>query len=369
MIRTADGRLAVESAQAAVAEAHARTRVLLAGELIAAGSSRPSLFERLAARLRRRGDAVITTSSRPGRLWRVADMLVTAWGARSHVDVSVVEVKGSTGLRRAEFLTRMLSGANVPVVHLLRGADLADVAVEEPARLRRLLGLGQASVALSGHLYDALSYVGGVSDVIADPVEVGAYAFSARRPAAPRILWLLGAGPMTEPADVAAVLTALRGSHPDVSVTLVTSWSAPQVGYAVRDAAERSGVLSNLRVVDLLRAADVGPLLRDHDVLVNAVDVDDSPVGLSEAMASGMCVVCVDWGGASYLIADGVDGLLVKPRDPDGLAAAVGRLLSDPDLSERLSRAAHARAETFDWSRALPRWRSVLTRVAAKGEK
>src|SRR5690606_21515970 len=116
MIRSADGSLAVEPAHTAlaeahartrvllagaltVAEAHARTRVLLAGELIAAGSSRPSLFERLAARLRRLGDSVVTTSSRPGKVWRVADMLVTAWSARSHVDVSVVEVKGSAGLR------------------------------------------------------------------------------------------------------------------------------------------------------------------------------------------------------------------------------------------------------------------------------
>ena len=369
MIRTADGRLVVESVHTAVAEAHARTRVLLAGELIAAGSSRPSLFERLAARLRRLGDSVVTTSSRPGRVWRVADMLVTAWSARSHVDVSVVEVKGSAGLRRAEFLTRMLSGANVPVVHLLRGADLADTAVEEPERLRRLLGLGQASVALSGYHYEALTHVGGVSEVIADPVEVGAYAFRARRPAAPKLLWLCDARPMTTPADIATVLTELVASHPDVAVTLVTSWSAPQVAYAARDAAERSGVLAHLHVIDALKAADVRSLLQEHDVLVNAVDVDDSPVGLSEAMAAGMCVVGVDWGGASYLIADGVDGLLVKPRDPVGLAAAVKRLLSDPDLSERLSGAAHARAETFDWSRALPRWRSILTRVAAKGDK
>src|SRR5690606_21962281 len=107
--------------------------------------------------------------------------------------------------------------------------------------------------------------------------------------------------------------------------------------------------------------------LQEHDILVNAADVDDSPVGLAEAMAVGMCVVAIDWGGASYLVADGVDGQLVRPRDPEGLTAAVERILSNPDLAERLSRAPRARAGTLDWSRTLPRWRSVLTRVASDG--
>lgn len=366
MVRSADGRLAVDRSQVVEVTAQSRSRVLLAGDLAAAGLGRPTLLERLAGRLRRSGDVVVTTSSRPGRLWRVADMLITAWSARWRVDVAVVEVYGQGGLRRAEVLTGMLARAGVPVVHLLRGAGLADVAAEEPARLRRLLSSGSASVALTGHLYEALAHLGGVTEVIADPVEAGAYQFRARRALRPRVLWVCGDGPLGEPADAAAALQALCEARADATMTLVTPPGALAAGGA-REAARRRGVEGGLHVADPLRPPPTSELLAAHDVLVNAVDVDDAPIGLGEAMAAGLCVVSVDCGGAPYLVADGVDGLLVRPRDPAGAAGAVARLLSDPDLAEGLSRAARSKAETLDWSRALPRWRGLLARVVTRG--
>jgi glycosyltransferase involved in cell wall biosynthesis len=44
-----------------------------------------------------------------------------------------------------------------------------------------------------------------------------------------------------------------------------------------------------------------------------------------------------------------VDGLLVPPGDPGALAAATARILDDPALSERLSRAGRERAAGFEW--------------------
>lgn len=54
---------------------------------------------------------------------------------------------------------------------------------------------------------------------------------------------------------------------------------------------------------------------------------------------------------------DGQTGLLVPPGDAAGLAAAILRLLDDPDLRERMGRAGRARMEQlFDarlWARSL----------------
>ena len=69
-----------------------------------------------------------------------------------------------------------------------------------------------------------------------------------------------------------------------------------------------------------------------------------------EAMAAGLPVVCTELGtGTSYVNLNGVTGLVVPPRDPDGLAAAINALIADPDRRRSLGRAAQQRAgEEFD---------------------
>jgi glycosyltransferase involved in cell wall biosynthesis len=69
-----------------------------------------------------------------------------------------------------------------------------------------------------------------------------------------------------------------------------------------------------------------------------------------EAMAHGRAVVACAVGGLCDAIDDGVDGLLVPPRDVAALRAALERLLGDPELRARLGAAARAKAER-EWSR------------------
>jgi glycosyltransferase involved in cell wall biosynthesis len=65
-------------------------------------------------------------------------------------------------------------------------------------------------------------------------------------------------------------------------------------------------------------------------------------------------------GGIPYLLDHERDALLVSPEDPEAMAAAVRRLLTEPGLAGRLSLNARAKVEGFDWSRILPRWNSLL---------
>jgi glycosyltransferase involved in cell wall biosynthesis len=61
------------------------------------------------------------------------------------------------------------------------------------------------------------------------------------------------------------------------------------------------------------------------------------PLVLIEAASLGKPIVATDIGGTREIIADGETGLLVPPADPDALAGAVNRLLSDRALAARLA--------------------------------
>ena len=70
---------------------------------------------------------------------------------------------------------------------------------------------------------------------------------------------------------------------------------------------------------------------------------------LVEAMAAGLPVVASRTPGYDEVVTDGVDGLLVAPRDVAGLTAALARVLDEPDTAAGLREAGRRRADTFDW--------------------
>jgi glycosyltransferase involved in cell wall biosynthesis len=70
-----------------------------------------------------------------------------------------------------------------------------------------------------------------------------------------------------------------------------------------------------------------------------------------EAMAYGRPVVASAVGGLVDAVEDGVTGVLVAPRHPAALRSALERLLKDPQLRDRLGRAARDKARReFSWT-------------------
>jgi colanic acid/amylovoran biosynthesis glycosyltransferase len=90
--------------------------------------------------------------------------------------------------------------------------------------------------------------------------------------------------------------------------------------------------------------------IRDYyatsDLFVLASFAEGLPVVLMEAMAMGVPVVSTTVAGIPELIRHERDGLLVAPSDVEGLAAAIAKLIDDPDLRARLSASARRVVET-----------------------
>jgi phosphatidylinositol alpha-mannosyltransferase len=70
---------------------------------------------------------------------------------------------------------------------------------------------------------------------------------------------------------------------------------------------------------------------------------------LIEAMAAGLPVVATRVGGTADLVNDGVNGLLVAPRDPAALATAISQVLADPAAATRMASAARRTAAAYAW--------------------
>ncbi|OLR93090.1 glycosyl transferase [Actinokineospora bangkokensis] len=122
-------------------------------------------------------------------------------------------------------------------------------------------------------------------------------------------------------------------------------------GERLRAVAAALGVADRVRLLGAVDRHEVPALLRSADVVVHAPWYE--PFGLVplEAMACGVPVVGAAVGGLNDTVVDGVTGVLVAPRAPAALAAAVGGLLADPRRRAAMGRAGAARAAQYGWDR------------------
>jgi glycosyltransferase involved in cell wall biosynthesis len=137
-------------------------------------------------------------------------------------------------------------------------------------------------------------------------------------------------------------LPAVRDAVPDVHARLIgheeLSTTVELRAYAV----ERGG--ADLVAFEGFRA-DIAQVMADLDVFVLPSLWEGFELVLLEAMAAGRPVVASAVGPIPEIVVDGVTGLLVPPGDSTALAAAIVRLLRDPELASALGRAGRARVE------------------------
>jgi phosphatidyl-myo-inositol alpha-mannosyltransferase len=117
--------------------------------------------------------------------------------------------------------------------------------------------------------------------------------------------------------------------------------------------ARRYVMTRNLPSVEFLgRVGDdeKAALYRNADVFVSpATGRESFGIVLLEAMAAGTPVVCSDIHGYKGVVRRGREGLLVPPRNPKALAAAILQLFANPAEAARMGAAGQERAQAYSW--------------------
>jgi glycosyltransferase involved in cell wall biosynthesis len=128
----------------------------------------------------------------------------------------------------------------------------------------------------------------------------------------------------------------------------------------------RSGLGTTMLFAGNMPPSDVGAWLQAADLFVLPSHFEGGPAtALMEAMAAGCAVVATRVSGTDELVPTPEFGSLVEARQPLALAAAIRRLLLDPQLRARLGRKARERViEGFDirrcYAQTLDLYRAML---------
>lgn len=142
--------------------------------------------------------------------------------------------------------------------------------------------------------------------------------------------------------------TRLMGRYPDLRVRLAgaDTTTGPARGSMLEALLSRiePEFADRFEFLGRLSKEAIAGELHKATIVVAPSRWDNMPYAIVEAMLAGAPVVATTACGLPELIEHGLLGLLAPPEDASALAGEIARLLDDPDLSQRLARAARERA-------------------------
>lgn len=106
--------------------------------------------------------------------------------------------------------------------------------------------------------------------------------------------------------------------------------------------------------------------LAGADIFALSSDTEQTPISLIEAMASGLPAVAPDVGDIRAMVSAANAAFIAPAGDDDAYVAALGAMIEDAGLRERLGRANLAKAPEFDERAMISAFRTLYRRAAGR---
>jgi glycosyltransferase involved in cell wall biosynthesis len=275
------------------------------------------------------------------------------------VDLLVIAVFSGTSFWIAELATRLGRLTGKRMVLFLHGGNLPIFGPEHRVWVERVFDRADLVLAPSEFLAETFREWGVDVRVIPNVLAIENYDYTVRTEPRPNLLWMRTFHEHYDPTMAVRVFARVLEKFPEAKMTM--GGADHGLLEATRAEARRLGVDSQIQFPGYMLAEAKRRAFAENDIFLNTNVVDNMPVSLLEACASGLVPVATAVGGIPALVTDGHDGVLVESGDDEAMAQAVCDLLSNSDRYSATSAAARALAEKSSWPQVRERWEEELS--------
>jgi glycosyltransferase involved in cell wall biosynthesis len=223
------------------------------------------------------------------------------------------------------------------------------------------LRLADAIVVPSEYLRAVFLRHGYRASVIPNAIDTARFSYRRRRELRPRLLSVRNLEALYRIDNTLEAFALVRSRHPDATLT-VAGYGSQET--ALHQIARKIGS-RGIRFVGRVEPEAMPALFDDADIFVNSSEIDNQPVSILEAFASGVPVVSTATGAIADMVRDGDTGLTIPPSDPPALAKAIVRLLEGGNLAARVTCAARREVEGYTWQRCREQWLALYRGAAS----
>ena len=194
------------------------------------------------------------------------------------------------------------------------------------------------------HGFDAIS--------IANVVDPREFPFVDRTTYRPKILVPRMLDPIYNVECAIRAFHILKQHVPDAKLTLLGD--GPQETY-LRELVKQLGV-KDVTFSGRVAREQISRVYRDHEILLNSSSVDNMPVSILEAFATGLPVVTTDAGGIPFIVTDRETGHLVPVNDHEELATRLLEIVKDQEATRQMVLAASDEMKNYCWPAVARKW-------------
>jgi L-malate glycosyltransferase len=235
-----------------------------------------------------------------------------------------------------------------PVVVNYRGGEAERFLLGQAKWILPTLRRASVVVVPSGFLEAIFSRFGIASEIVPNVVDLERFAPGDSHVGPPHLIVTRNLEEIYDLPTALRAFARVRDKFPGARLTV--AGSGP-----LRDDLERFaaalGIAQDVTFTGRVENERIPELYRAADLLLNPSRIDNMPISLLEAMASGVPIVSTNVGGIPYLVRHGETALLVAPGDALAMAAAAVRVLEDPVFGRQLRAAGLDAAQAYTWSR------------------
>ncbi|MBI2374221.1 MAG: glycosyltransferase family 4 protein [Deltaproteobacteria bacterium] len=318
----------------------------------------PGQGEQVAALLEQHGHHARTVSAAKRSVQRLAEITTSILTARPAFDAVAIDTYSGRAFVIADAASRAALARGTAVVFSLHGGALPEMMADSPEWVRSVLSRADAIVCQTPYLGRAMTRAGMSVELVPNLVRTERYPFLTRGPARPRVLWMRTFHEIYGPAVALEAFRILKRAYPEA--TLEMAGADKGLLEETRRRALELGLEGSITFPGFLDFPSKLRATADADLFLNTSRVDNTPVAMIEACATGMLVVSTRAGGIPDLVAHEETALLVPIDDAPALGAAMIRAVREPALARRLSTNGRELAERSSPSAVLARWEEVF---------
>lgn len=278
------------------------------------------------------------------KLWQAVKAYIKFLKLLPEYPIVHVNVASDSSYYRKSLFIKAAKRAGRKIVIHQHGGDFETFYEKEQndrgrARIRQVLGMGDVFLVLSPVLEKFFKGILEPSKVILFPNAVPVPDSIEKEYGKQRILFLGRLCKEKGLRELFSILPQLHEQFPQMHLLLGGIWEDEEL----REEAEKMEEY----VSDLgwLQGEAKKDYLRISDLFVFPTYFEGQPVSVLEAMAYQCGIVATRVGGIPQMIEQEQTGLLIEPKDQEGLKSALEKLLSDPELCERLGKNARVKIE------------------------